>query len=266
MKNLFKFGLAFIIIIIICFLFNKHKSYNFLNKLPSLQNNILIEPQVPSSFTIYSTKATAPTSTFIQSNTYVDGTSLNAAIKSNNTIDAKATELTKNCTTNLEKAEILYQWIAYNISYDQKEDIAISNGSSLPAGEISAINTFENKKSVCAGFAELYYAMMVAEKIPVRLISGKGYGGTTWGSHMWNQIYIKSLGGWVNVDTTFASAFAKSEKTSNIPEDPYGIFINKTATYLSTTGTQWSISPSAEFGPKNFSTNHIDSDILSQWS
>lgn len=266
MKGKLNFILAFILVVLVCLIFNKHITSNFFTNSSSIGTGALIEPQVPSSLNIYYTTSAPPTSTFTVPYTSVDGTLLSTAIQSNSAIDAQAAKLTKNCTTNAEKAENIYQWIAYNITYDQKEDNAISNGTSLPTGEISAINTFKNKESVCAGFAELYYAMLVAEKIPVRLISGKGYSGTSWENHMWNQVYINSLGGWVNVDTTFASAFAKSEKSSNIPEAPYGIFVNKTATYLSNNGTQWTISPSAEFGPKNFSQNHIASSVLSQWS
>ncbi|MGL4989664.1 MAG: transglutaminase domain-containing protein [Sarcina sp.] len=256
-----------ILIIFICSVLGLNTNRNLLSSITSqIAQNEFIEPQLPKSITFYSLKAPAPTKSWIDTNLIEDGTNLSSAIESNSSINNMATEITKNDKTNIEKVQSIYQWIAYNITYDKKEDTALSNGSSLPTGEISAINTFENKKSVCAGFAELFYTMMVHENIPVRLISGKGYSGTAWGSHMWNQVYISSLNAWVNIDTTFASSFASTEKQNNIPQDPYGIFINKSAIYYSKNGTEWNIGSADYFGSKNFSNSHKDGQILAQSS
>lgn len=257
--------LGLILIILIFLVFKGHGNSNIFSKVNNQMNN-LIEPQVPSNIEVYYTKANPPTKSETANNVIEDGTNLPVAMESDEAINKMADKITKGDTTDLEKAEAVYKWIAYNINYDQKEDEALSNGATLPPGEISAINTFKNRESVCAGFAELFGAMMIHEKIPVRLIAGKGYSGTSWGNHMWNQVYIKSLGGWVNVDTTFASSFAQSEKEENIALDPYGIFVNKTAIYTSDNGSQWKISPEDYFGSQNFSQTHKDGEILSQWS
>lgn len=264
-KKKLNFMLGLILIILLFLIFKGHGNSNIFSSINNQMNN-LIEPQVPKNIEIYYAKANPPTETKTIDNIIEDGTSLPVAIESDEAINKMADEITKGDTTNLEKAEAIYKWIAYNINYDQKEDTALSNGATLPPGEISAINTFKNRESVCAGFAELFEAMMIHEKIPVRLVAGKGYSGTFWGNHMWNQVYIKSLGGWINVDTTFASSFAESEKEDNIALDPYGIFVNKTAVYTSENGNQWKISPADYFGSQNFSQSHKDGEILSQWA
>lgn len=254
-----------IFIIYICSTLGLNTNIKLLSSIDSqIRQNEFIEPQLPKSIIFYSLKAPFPSKNWVDTNLIEDGTNLSEAIKSNSSINNMANEITKNDTTNIEKVQSIYQWIAYNITYDKKEDTALSNGLSLPSGEISAINTFENKKSVCAGFAELFYAMMVHENIPVRLISGKGFSGTAWGSHMWNQVYISSLNAWINIDTTFASSFASTEKQNNIPQDPYGIFVNKNALYYSKNGTEWSIGSADYFGSKDFSNSHKDGQTLAQ--
>ncbi len=48
--------------------------------------------------------------------------------------------------------------------------------------------------------------MCKANDIPVRLIVGEGYNGMSWVSHSWNEVYIKEMDKWVNVDSTFYNA------------------------------------------------------------
>jgi transglutaminase-like putative cysteine protease len=39
--------------------------------------------------------------------------------------------------------------------------------------------------------------------VPVRLLTGEAYNGTSWESHSWNQVCDEESGVWVNVDATF---------------------------------------------------------------
>lgn len=134
-----------------------------------------------------------------------NGISIDEGIKSNESINSKAIQLTKKAKSDREKAKILYTWIGSNIKYDDDKAKKVLNGkdaSDMP--ESGAICAFENKSGICFDKACLYVAMSRAVGIKVRLIGGQilDENGEYLG-HAWNQAYIKEENKWINVDSTF---------------------------------------------------------------
>jgi Transglutaminase-like enzymes, putative cysteine proteases len=134
-----------------------------------------------------------------------NGITIDEGIKSNENIDNKAIQLTKNARNDREKAKILYTWIGSNIKYDDNKAKEVINGKdALDMPESGAITAFENKSGICFDKACLYVAMSRAVGLKVRLIGGQileDNGQYT--GHAWNQVYINEEHKWINVDTTF---------------------------------------------------------------
>lgn len=132
---------------------------------------------------------------------YYNGITLDEGIKSNETINSFARNLTEKASKDIEKARILYDWVGRNIDYDyDKANSVLNNDFSIRSGAIAA---FETKKGICFDYACLYAAMARANGLKVRIITGDGFNGVSWVSHAWNQVYIEEESKWVNVDPTF---------------------------------------------------------------
>ncbi len=102
-----------------------------------------------------------------------------------------------------KKAYLIYKWVSQNIEYDYDKAARISK---LPAGISSgSVIAFNTRKGICFDYSSLYISMCRAVGLKVRLISGLGYSGITWGDHAWNQVYSPEESRWINVDTTFGA-------------------------------------------------------------
>lgn len=132
---------------------------------------------------------------------YYNGITLDEGVKSNAEIDNFAVKLAEKGSNKTKKAEILYNWVGSNISYDEEKANQVLNDNY--GTKSGAIPTFYNRKGICFDYACLYVAMCRANGIKVRLITGQGFNGVSWVSHAWNQIYIPEESKWINVDTTF---------------------------------------------------------------
>lgn len=132
---------------------------------------------------------------------YYNGVTIDEGVKSNQEINTFARNLGTEGSDDIEKSEILYNWIGTNISYDhEKASRVLNNDFDVQSG---AIPTFYSKKGICFDYACLYVAMARANNMKVRLITGEGFNGISWVSHAWNQVYIPEESRWINVDTTF---------------------------------------------------------------
>lgn len=134
---------------------------------------------------------------------YINGVTVDDAVKSSPEIDALAHNLVGAENEHYTRAEILYDWVANNISYDRnKADALESDAFAAPSGAVVA---FSEKTGVCFDKASLYVAMCRAVGVKVRLITGHAYNGVGWMDHSWNQIYDEKENRWINVDTTFGN-------------------------------------------------------------
>lgn len=133
--------------------------------------------------------------------TYINGVTVNEAVRSSPDIDNMAIDLVDVESDKVKKAEIIYDWIVDSISYDHdKVDMLETDAFALQSGAVTA---FAEKTGVCFDKACLFVAMCRAVGVRVRLLTGLAYNGAAWMDHSWNQIYDENQQCWLNVDPTF---------------------------------------------------------------
>lgn len=133
-----------------------------------------------------------------------NGITLDEGIKSNEDINKKAFELTKDATNDRDKAKILYTWVGSNIKYDDDKANKVlyeEDYRQMPEG--GALAAFDNRSGICFDKACLYVAMARSINLKVRLIGGQAFDGKQYVGHAWNQVYLTDESIWINVDTTF---------------------------------------------------------------
>ena len=148
-----------------------------------------------------------------------NGVTLEQGIKSNEAINKKAKELTKNAKSSREKAKRIYTWISENINYDDNKAENISEKTSEYRS--GAIEAFETRKGICFDYSCLYVAMAREAGLKVRIVTGEGFNGKEWGPHSWNEVYLPEKNQWITVDPTFGKAgnYFDSKKNSESHRD-----------------------------------------------
>lgn len=148
-----------------------------------------------------------------------NGVTLEQGIKSNEAINKKAKELTKNAKNSREKAKRIYTWISENINYDDNKAENISEKTSQYKS--GAIEAFETRKGICFDYSCLYVAMAREAGLKVRIVTGEGFNGKEWGPHSWNEVYLPEKNQWITVDPTFGKAgnYFDSKKNSESHRD-----------------------------------------------
>ncbi|HFD2035311.1 TPA: transglutaminase-like domain-containing protein [Clostridium perfringens] len=148
-----------------------------------------------------------------------NGVTLEQGIKSNEAINKKAKELTKNAKSSREKAKRVYTWISENINYDDNKAENISEKTS--EYKSGAIEAFETRKGICFDYSCLYVAMARESGLKVRIVTGEGFNGKEWGPHSWNEVYLPEKNQWITVDPTFGKAgnYFDSKKNSESHRD-----------------------------------------------
>lgn len=117
-------------------------------------------------------------------------------------IETLSQYLKKNAKTKTEIVARIYFWMVENIEYDWD---AYRNNIKI---DVSTISTLENRKSVCAGYANLFKAMCDNAKIKCEIITGYAkaegfYHGEklTEPNHAWNAVKIHDK--WELIDVTW---------------------------------------------------------------
>ena len=148
-----------------------------------------------------------------------NGVTLEQGIKSNEAINKKAKELTKNAKSSREKAKRIYTWISENINYDDNKAENISEKTSQYKS--GAIEAFETRKGICFDYSCLYVTMAREAGLKVRIVTGEGFNGKEWGPHSWNEVYLPEKNQWITVDSTFGKAgnYFDSKKNSESHRD-----------------------------------------------
>jgi|GEM_PF-4164945 len=122
-----------------------------------------------------------------------------------NTIESLAVELEKTAVTEADKSRAIWLWITDNIAYDV--DSFLSGAYIDPSAE----QTLKSRKSVCEGYANLFYALAEAMDLEAAVITGyaKGYGyveGQVFDdgiNHAWNAVKIDN--NWQLLDATWGA-------------------------------------------------------------
>ena len=130
--------------------------------------------------------------------------------KKTSTIDELANYFLLKEASELEKARMIYVWLAENINYDDH------GYNSKQFGDNSAEGVIKNKLAVCEGFANLYVSL--GEKLGLKIIKvtglakGYDYDGDSYdnvedaSNHAWNAINIDSV--WKIFDATWGQGYA----------------------------------------------------------
>ncbi len=134
----------------------------------------------------------------------------------------KAKELTKGKATDIEKVDIIYDYVISNIVYDNEKAKSVKSDYLPKTDEILKIN-----KGICFDYAAVMAAMLRSESIPTKLVTG--YSSNLSAYHAWNEVYTKETGWivlnevyfdgekWKLMDSTIASS-AKQSKSPKVME------------------------------------------------
>ena len=114
--------------------------------------------------------------------------------------------LSKGAKSKKELVQLIYYWISLNIDYD------IESFENNTIDDVSAETTFFNRKSVCAGYSNLFKKFCDILKIKCEVINGYAKGYNYKGeyikeiNHAWNA--IKMYDKWELIDTTWGAGGA----------------------------------------------------------
>lgn len=146
-------------------------------------------------------------------------------------ITTLAQYLIKPAKNDIEKARVLFTWVATHVKYD---DLAF-NTNNYP--EYTADYVLKNKRAVCEGYSNILKSLCEAAGLQAEKVSGyaKGYGYKkgdkfTDTDHAWNVIKVDNK--WRLFDVTWASGFGTNKNGklfSTSRFDPYWFNVNPKA-------------------------------------
>lgn len=151
-------------------------------------------------------------SPFLVANKLVNFSDTSEAVK-------KARELTKDTDDEIEKLDIIYNYIITNIVYDTDKAKNVKIGYVPDVDEV-----FNSNKGICFDYASIMAAMLRSEGIPAKLVTG--YSSNLSVFHAWNEVYTDETG-WIILNQMYFdgdqwklmdSTIASSAKQSNSPK------------------------------------------------
>ena len=105
-------------------------------------------------------------------------------------VSALAKSLSTGCTTSLQKATKIFNWVRDNINYAFYYNT-----------KYGANGTLKNRLGNCCDTANLLVALSRAAGIQARYVHGScKFSSGNWYGHVWAQVYLN--GKWVNADAT----------------------------------------------------------------
>ncbi|MEL6441572.1 MAG: transglutaminase domain-containing protein [Cyanobacteria bacterium J06621_8] len=116
--------------------------------------------------------------------------------------------LEQHAATEAAKARIIYAWITQHIAYDVSAFNQAIDHDIYP--EVSPEQVLEQRKTICSGFSNLYYALASAMNLDSVIIIGYAKGATPENdprfqeiNHAWNGVKIDQ--GWYLIDATWGA-------------------------------------------------------------
>jgi transglutaminase-like putative cysteine protease len=109
-----------------------------------------------------------------------------------------AKELTKDAKTDMEKLELIHDYVINNVKYDYVKAANIAKGY-IP----NADTTLAEGTGICYDFAAITASMLRSVDVPTKLV--KGYSSYTPVYHAWNEVLID--GKWIVVDASTDSIY-----------------------------------------------------------
>ena len=153
-----------------------------------------------------SVEITFPMRAFLYPNQYVKFNAFDQVV-------SVAEELVSNAHDDLEVINLVYDYVASNITYDFEKAENVQSGYIPDADEI-----LESKTGICLDYAVVMASMLRSQQIPTRL--EVGYAGEAY--HAWISTYVEDKG-WINgmiqfdgenwsiMDPTFAANAGEKE-------------------------------------------------------
>ncbi len=129
-------------------------------------------------------------------------------------VEELAVLLSQNAQTEMEKARIIYAWIAQHISYDIPAFLSAINNANYP--DVSPEKVLGDRTSICSGYSNLYFALAEAMDLEAVIIFGYAKGITSQDdtntdvNHAWNGVKID--GNWYLLDATWGAGSIIDEK------------------------------------------------------
>ncbi len=109
-----------------------------------------------------------------------------------------AKEITKDATTDVEKFNIIHEYVTTHMTYDFEKADTVKPGY-IPEPD----KLLESGKGICYDFAAVTASMLRSVNVPTKLV--KGYSVYTSVYHAWNEVLID--GEWKVVDTSTDSFY-----------------------------------------------------------
>ena len=107
-------------------------------------------------------------------------------------IASDAKRVTAGCKTDYQKMEAIARYIATRTYYDYPCYMGKTKSTNY-----SAYSVWKNKRTVCQGYSNLYYAMLYSLNIPCMFVLGN--------NHVFSAAYDRSSRRWVFTDVCWAS-------------------------------------------------------------
>ena len=125
-------------------------------------------------------------------------------------VDALASYIKQNFTTDSARVRAVYVWIASNINYDLSRLHAMELNPNGPPQPIDDV--LKRKYAVCQGYSELFVALCKNMGINAHVVSGytKQQGKISPLSHAWVSVALD--GEWFLFDPTWAAGYVKDDK------------------------------------------------------
>lgn len=108
-----------------------------------------------------------------------------------------AAQLTEGLVRDEEKVKSIHDFVAQTVSYN---DEGLFSGRYL-TDPMDAVSVLNNPVTVCAGYSNLFAAIVRAAGIKVAVVYGKAKTTDGMGDHAWNEVYIGNV--WKIVDVTW---------------------------------------------------------------
>lgn len=111
--------------------------------------------------------------------------------------------LTKNAKSDDEKIKAVYTYITAKFKYDT------NRAKNVQSGYVPDVNAVLKASSgICYDYSAVMAAMLRSLDIPTKV--NMGYSKYMKAYHAWNEVYLKSTGTWITLDTTYDNAFIKA--------------------------------------------------------
>ena len=148
----------------------------------------------------------------------IDDWAINIPKSSETSIKDAVSYLIQPCRNDMEKARVIYRWIAEKISYDVETGKKIEEGIYTNNPDQSAEAVFSRRNAVCEGYSKLFQLMSDYAGLQSVYIAGWGkvdYAYLTVASyqkdHAWNAVQIN--GDWCLIDSTWGAGYVDNSDT-----------------------------------------------------